>query len=147
MHVPVDQTKCIDFCLRLAGFGLAGSALYLVFRMTLFAAPTPVINGEEYLSIYAKPKTPAATVRRPRFQQEVDYASVGSLAAARSNPLLSEFEVLDSTADVATLRTLHGRILRVTRGTTLVGGGSVLWIRRINGRWIVRTTKGTIRQN
>lgn len=147
MRVPVNLTKCIDFCLTLAGFGLAGGSLYLLFRMTLLVAPTPSINGKEYLSIYAKPKTPVGVVRHPRFQQGVDYAPVGSLAASNSNALLTEFELLDATDDAAILRTLHGRIVRVTRGATLAGGGKVLWIRHINDRWIVRTTTGTIRQH
>lgn len=147
MRVPLDLSKCIDFCLTLAGFGLAGGSLYLLFRMTLLVAPTPTINGKEYLSIYARPKTPVGVVRPPSFQQGVDYAPVGSLSASNSNALLIEFELLDATDDVAVLRNLHGRIVRVTRGATLAGGGKVLWIRHINGRWIVRTTTGTIRQH
>lgn len=145
MRDLIASIKFYDFCLTLSGFTLAGGSLYLLFRMTFFAAPEPVIVGTEYLSIYAKPKTLTRDSRRSPFRKSIDHSPVGSLRIASSIVALTDFELLGATAEVAILRNLHGRILHVSPGATLAGGGQVLSIQRINNQWLVRTTKGLIR--
>lgn len=137
-------SKFYDFCLALTGFTLAGGSLCLLLRMTLFALPTPAIVGTEYLSIYAKPKTQILAARRSPFRKNLDHTPVSSVRIASSIVPLTDFELLSATADVAILRTLHGRILRISPGVTLAGGGRVLSIQRISNRWVIRTTKGLI---
>lgn len=148
MREPASTTKIIDFCLALSGFGLAGGSVYLFFRMALLGAPTPVINGDHYLSIYAKPKTSVIAARRARQTQSVDFSPVGSLAgnlAYRASPAaLTDFELIEATADTATIQSSHGRIQRVWPGATLAGGGRVLSIRRQDSQWTVLTTRGAI---
>ncbi len=139
-------TKFIDFLLRLAGIGLAGGSLYLAIRMTLASSPEPVINGREFLSIYAKPKKPPLDARRSSIAKGIDFTPIGSLTAVRSNALLLDFDLIDATSAVATIRTSHGRILRVSPGSFLPGCGRVLVIQWRDGRWMVQTTKGLIAQ-
>jgi hypothetical protein len=141
----ISPSKLLDFCLAATGFGLAGGSLYLAFRMTLLASPAPTITGGEYLSIYARPKHLIPDSGRRPFAQGVDHTPVGSLPVAASRAPLIDFDLIDATIEAATVRTSHGRILRVFAGATLPGGGKVLNIRRIDGQWVVRTTKGTIR--
>lgn len=142
----IAQTKIIDFLLRLAGIGLAGGSLYLALRMTMAPSPVSGINGREFLSIYAKPKTPILAARRSSISKGIDFTPIGSLPAARSDLLLLDFELIDASANVATIRTAHGRILRVSPGSFLPGGGRVLVIQWSDGRWRVRTTRGWIAQ-
>ncbi len=142
----IPPTKFIDFLLRLAGLGLAGGSLYLALRMSLAPSPVSVINGREFLAIYAKPKKLTLAARRSSISKRLDFTPIGSLPAVRSNALLFDFDLIDATSDVATLRTSHGRILRVSPGSFLPGGGRVLVIQRTDGRWRVQTTKGLIAQ-
>lgn len=145
MRNPAAATKIIDFCLGLSGFGLAGGSLYLVFRVALLDPPIPAINGGVYLSIYAKPKTSMIVARRPRHAQGVDDTPVGSLPPRKARALLTDFELIDATANAATLRTAQGRVLRVSPGAMLAGGGRVQSIRWREGQWIMETTRGFIR--
>ena len=140
-------TTIVDISLALTGFSLAGCSLYLLIRMTLLVTPAPSINGKEFLSIYAKPKSPNLARERERFKSGVDFAPVGNLATTLSRNLLTDFDLIDATAHAATLRTLQGRILIVSPGATLAGGGKVLSIQRIRDQWVVRTTMGIIRKD
>lgn len=145
-YLPSPGT-IVDFFPTLTGFGLAGGSLYLFIRMALLVRTEPAIHAREYFSIYSKPKRTPQTARHSPFSSNVDHAPVGSLHSTTSNVLLTDFELVDAKTDFAILRTQHGRLLRVARGSFLTGVGRVLSIRDIRGRWIVQTTRGIIIKN
>jgi hypothetical protein len=138
----IDTT---DFILRSAGVALAGGSLAFAAHMLGDPNRRPEIVGMEHLAIYAKPARPAP---RPETlaRAEIDYTPVGATRGAFSEIDVVGFDLIEAAPGQAVIRTPQGRVTRVAPGARLAGVGAILSIQRRDGKWIVATQAGLIRQ-
>jgi hypothetical protein len=142
-HLPVDRT---DAALKFFGVALAGGSL--VFASTMMSVPQrePKINGIEHFAIYAKPAS-HATVHEPlRRQANIDYTPVGSTRKALPPSVMAGYEILEVSHGTALIRLPEGRIMRVAPGERIAGLGGVTSIQQRQGKWIVATPSGAIKE-
>lgn len=138
-----------DLGLRFAGVGLATASIAFAAHMTAESDRAPQINGVEHLAIFAQPTTLAARHART---QGIDYTPIGATPSAASQTraapqtTLTGYEVLDVVSGAALIRAPDGRATRVAPGERLAGAGRVLDITRAQGKWLVSTEMGLIRE-
>ena len=132
-----------------AAFGLIGLSLAtgsIIFAVGMVTAPDrePEIVGIEHLAIYAKPSR-ASQPRPGEPAAGVDYTPIGS-TRRYAERILPGYEVLDAKPDGATIRSPEGRVIRVTPGARLAGVGGVASIHLRDGKWVIITQAGLIRE-
>lgn len=139
----VDAT---DTALRSVGVALAGGSLAFAAHMLSEPDRKPGIVGLEHLAIYAKPTT--STARRPQTlaRGQIDYTPVGATRGVFSEVNVAGFDLVDAAPGRAVLRTPQGRVTRVAAGERLAGVGEIFSIERRDGKWVVATQAGLIRQ-
>lgn len=142
-YFPVDS---IEFALRIAGVALAGVSFAFAIHMVRDSNRKPDIAGIEHLAIYAKPIRGAPPRAQSAQTANIDYTPVGATRGAFLAENLVGFELLEAAPGLATIRTPQGRLARVAPGVKLAGVGAILSIDRRQGKWVVATQAGLIRQ-
>lgn len=144
----------------MAAIASASFATYMV------AIPhRPMFNGVEHLMIFAQPNRGSmqpliARVPKPADDQGIDFTATGTIpneGKAPASPdytlpaihsaerVLSEFTLRGVNGNSAMVENADG-VYRVEIGSLLPGGGRVVAIEWRQGRFVVLTTRGVIRE-
>jgi hypothetical protein len=126
----------------------------------------PVFGGVEHLMIFARPnrgpnRPLIARIPAPGDDQGIDFRATGTIpgeakeavapnytlpgTGSRVEEILAEFTLQGVSGNVAMIENANG-IYRVETGSALPGGGRVLGVEWRQGRFVVVTTRGIIRE-
>lgn len=175
-HKPVKarkprpkRTSWGDSLVVLTGIAMAVSSASFATYMVTTDHSHPVFNGAENLMLFAQPSrgSPHPLIARvpgapdPVGDQGIDYTSTGSIPGHVNPPtqpqykipsvdapqgaILSDFTLRGVAGNVAMIETSDGTY-RVEVGSELPGGGRLLSIEWLGGRFVAVTTRGLIRE-
>ncbi|HTJ02077.1 MAG TPA: hypothetical protein VL492_04745 [Methylovirgula sp.] len=155
----------------LTGIAMAVSSASFATYMMSTDHSHPVFNGAEHLMLFAQPSRGsihpliARVPGGPAVQQDqgIDYTATGSIPGqapdaptaphykipsidAPQSSILSDFTLRGVAGNVAMIETPDG-MYRLEVGSELPGGGKILSIEWISGRFVVVTTRGIIRES
>jgi hypothetical protein len=136
----------IDVALKFAGVALASGSLFFASEMMSVSDQKPKINGIEHFAIYARPARHAAAHEPQKRDANIDFTPVGSTRNALPPSIMVGYEILEASRESALIRLPAGRILRVNPGRPIAGLGNVISIQQRQGKWVVATQSGSIRQ-
>jgi hypothetical protein len=164
------RSSWADNFVVLTGIAMAvSSASFATYMMTTDHSH-PVFNGAEHLMLFAQPSRGsqypliARVPGGPAVQQDqgIDYTSTGSIPGHADAPtaphykipsvdapqgaILSDYKLRGVAGNVAMIETPDG-MYRLEVGAELPGGGKILSIEWISGRFVVVTTRGIIRES
>lgn len=128
--------------LRLSGIGLAAGSIAFAVHMS-GQSGAPRINGVEHLAIYAQPNTLADRHARAN---GIDFTPIGATPIMGSQLTLAGYQLVEVVSGAALIRGPDGRVRRVVVGERLAGAGRVIKFGRIEGKWLVVTDAGLIRE-
>jgi hypothetical protein len=142
----IPRADPIDAALKFSGVALAGGSL--VFALSMMSTPdrTPGINGMEHLAIYAKPARHVAIRQPAPAAPNIDYTPTGSTRKSLPPSIMIGYEFLEGSPTGALIRLPSGRVMRVAPGQPIAGLGAVTAIRQRQGKWVVVTQAGSIRE-
>lgn len=149
------------------GIAMAAASASFATYMVSTDHSHPVFNGSEHLMIFAQPShtTPNPLIGRvpgaPANDQGIDYTATGAIPGQPNVPtpprhtipsvnapegaILSEFTLRGVSGKVAMIEGPDG-MYRLEVGADMPGGGRVLSIEWLSGRFVVVTTRGIIRE-
>jgi hypothetical protein len=154
----------------LTGIAMAVSSASFATYMVTTDHSHPVFNGAEHLMLFAQPSRGsqhpliARVPGGPAILQDqgIDYTSTGSIPGHTNAPtvprykipsvdapqgaILSDFILRGVAGNVAMIETPNG-MYRLEVGSELPGGGKILSIEWLGGRFVVVTTRGIIRES
>lgn len=176
-HKPMKRRKSApkrsslaDNFVVLTGIAMALCSASFATYMLSTDHSHPVFNGSEHLMLFAQPSRglPHSIISRvpggPAIQndQGIDYTATGSIPGKADQPAPPQFKlpsvdtpqgaILDNftlrgvAGNVAMIETPDG-MYRLEVGSELPGGGKILSIEWVAGRFVVVTTRGIIRES
>lgn len=160
-----------DSFVVLTGIAMAVSSASFATYMLSTDHSHPVFNGAEHLMLFAQPSRGsqhpliARVPGGPAVAQDqgIDYTATGSIPGqaadkptvphykmpsidAPQGSILSDFTLRGVAGNVAMIETPDG-MYRLEVGAELPGGGKILSIEWLGGRFVVVTTRGIIRES
>lgn len=157
--------SAIDRAVVTAGVMAAVASASFATYMVATPNHNPVFNGVEHLMIFAQPNRGSmqqliARVPKPADDQGIDFTATGTIPNEGKAPpspdytlpaihsaerVLSEFTLRGVSGNSAMVEDADG-VYRVEIGSALPGGARVIAIEWRQGRFVVLTTRGVIRE-